>query len=154
MAILYPGALVDTTLWIFMLGYGTSVVALLTIAMIVNDEQDEISSFKGIGYKNPLIGLVAIAALLSTSGIPPMTGFFGKLMLFSSVWAYYPWLIVLALVNSAIGVYIYLRLIMTIMSKENASETPKLSINFMQTAVLIISLLILVAGWLMLLCWK
>ncbi len=154
MAILYPGALVDTTLWIFMLGYGTSVVALLTIAMIVNDEQDEISSFKGIGYKNPLIGLVAIAALLSTSGIPPMTGFFGKLMLFSSVWAYYPWLIVLALVNSAIGVYIYLRLIMTIMSKENASETPKLSINFMQTTVLIISLLILVAGWLMLLCWK
>jgi NADH-quinone oxidoreductase subunit N len=154
MAILYPDALIDSTLWVFMLGYGTSVVALLTISMILNDESDEIASFKGIGYRKPLIGLVAIAALLSTSGIPPMTGFFGKLMLFSSVWSYYPWLIVFALINSAIGVFIYLRLIMTIMSKETDSEAKEIAVSPLQTIVLVISLLLLVGGWLMLLCWK
>jgi NADH-quinone oxidoreductase subunit N len=154
MAILYPSALSDSTLWVFMLGYGTSVVALLTISMIVNDDADEIASFKGIGYRKPLIGLVAIAALLSTSGIPPMTGFFGKLMLFSSVWSYYPWLIVFALINSAIGVYIYLRLMMTIMSKETVSEAKEITVSPLQTVVLVISLLLLVGGWLMLLCWK
>jgi NADH-quinone oxidoreductase subunit N len=154
MAILYPDALVDSTLWVFMLGYGTSVVALLTISMILNDESDEIASFKGIGYRKPLIGLVAIAALLSTSGIPPMTGFFGKLMLFSSVWSYYPWLIVFALINSAIGVFIYLRLIMTIMSKESAGDAKEITVSPLQTVVLVISLLLLVGGWLMLLCWK
>ena len=154
MAILYPDALVDSTLWVFMLGYGTSVVALLTISMILNDETDEISAFKGIGYRKPLIGLVAITALLSTSGIPPMTGFFGKLMLFSSVWSYYPWLIVFALINSAIGVFIYLRLIMTIMSKETFSEAKEITVSPLQTVVLVISLLLLVGGWLMLLCWK
>ena len=122
--------------------------------MILNDESDEISAFKGIGYRKPLIGLVAIAALLSTSGFPPMTGFIGKLMLFSSVWSYYPWLIVFALINSAIGVFIYLRLIMTIMSKESAGDAKEITVSPLQTVVLVISLLLLVGGWLMLLCWK
>lgn len=154
MSILYPGSIQDSSLWIFMVGYGLSVVALITISMIVNDDSDEISSLKGIGYKNPLIGLVAIVALLSTSGIPPFTGFYGKLMIFSSVWTNYPWLILLALINSAIGVYIYLKLIMTILSKENSDTTSKLSINILQQVVLITSLLILTFGWIFLSCWK
>ena len=154
MSILYPGSVQDSSLWIFMVGYGLSVVALITISTIVNDESDEISSLKGIGYKNPLIGLVAIVALLSTSGIPPFTGFYGKLMIFSSVWTNYPWLIILALINSAIGVYIYLRLIMTILSKENSETTSKLSIPILQQVVLISSLLILTFGWIFLACWK
>jgi NADH-quinone oxidoreductase subunit N len=154
MSILYPGSVQDSSLWIFMVGYGLSVVALITISSIVNDESDEISSLKGIGYKNPLIGLVAIVALLSTSSIPPFTGFYGKLMIFSSVWTNYPWLIILALINSAIGVYIYLRLIMTILSKENSETTSKLSIPILQQVVLISSLLILTFGWIFLACWK
>jgi NADH-quinone oxidoreductase subunit N len=137
-----------------MVGYGLSVVTLITISTIVNDENDDISSLKGIGYKNPLIGLAAIIALLSTSGIPPFTGFYGKLMIFSSVWTNYPWLIILALINSAIGVYIYLKLIMTILSKENSDTTPKLSITILHQIVLIACILILTFGWIFLAIWK
>jgi NADH-quinone oxidoreductase subunit N len=154
MAILYPGSVQDSSLWIFMVGYGLSVVTLITISTIVNDENDDISSLKGIGYKNPLIGLAAIIALLSTSGIPPFTGFYGKLMIFSSVWTNYPWLIILALINSAIGVYIYLKLIMTILSKENSDTTPKLSITILHQIVLIACILILTFGWIFLAIWK
>jgi len=154
MAILYPKSVQDSSLWIFMVGYATSVIAMITISMIVNDEEDEISSLKGIGYRNPFLGLVSIVALLSMSGIPPFTGFFGKLMVFSGVWTQYPWLIVLALISSAIGVYVYLRLVMTILSKEDSENQTSLSIHPFQLIVLIGCLLILTFGWVMISCWK
>ena len=154
MAILYPNSVQDSSLWIFMVGYATSVIAMITISMIVNDDEDEIASLKGIGYRNPFLGLVAIVALLSMSGIPPFTGFFGKLMVFSSVWAQYPWLVVLALISSAIGVYVYLRLIMTILSKEDTENQTALSIHPFQFVVLLGCLLILTFGSIFLACWK
>jgi hypothetical protein len=43
---------------------------------------------------------------------------------------------------------------MTIMSKETVSEAKEITVSPLQTVVLVISLLLLVGGWLMLLCWK
>jgi hypothetical protein len=43
---------------------------------------------------------------------------------------------------------------MTIMSKESAGDAKEITVSPLQTVVLLISLLLLVGGWLMLLCWK
>jgi NADH-quinone oxidoreductase subunit N len=132
-------------LLVYMVGYGFSVVALMTINMLVNDNDDKLSSLSGIGYKNPLIGVVGIVALLSVAGIPPMTGFFGKAMVFYQAFEENMWLVSFALLNSAIGVYIYLKITMTLMKKDDNAAV--ISLNWSQQLVLSISLLALLFGW-------
>lgn len=132
-------------LLVYMVGYGFSVVALMTINMLVNDNDDKLSSLAGVGYKNPLIGIVGIVALLSVAGIPPMTGFFGKAMVFYQAFEENMWLVSFALLNSAIGVYIYLKITMTLMKKDDNAAV--ISLNWSQQLVLSISLLALLFGW-------
>ncbi|HMX40470.1 MAG TPA: proton-conducting transporter membrane subunit, partial [Saprospiraceae bacterium] len=45
------------------------------------------------------------------AGIPPTAGFFGKYFLFTAAFAKYPWLVVLAVINSAISIYYYFKII-------------------------------------------
>jgi NADH-quinone oxidoreductase subunit N len=147
MAILNRDIASEVNLWVFMLGYGSSVIAMLTISMTMKqDENAEVSSFRGIGYKNPFIGVVAILALLSMSGIPPLTGFFGKTMLFASAFNDYLLLVIFALVNSAIGVYFYLKFIMLIMSKDQTSEV-EVKIDMNHYLVLGFCALAITFGW-------
>lgn len=132
-------------LLVYMIGYGFSVVALMTINSIVNDEDDNLSRLSGAGLKNPLVGLVGIVALLSVAGIPPMSGFFGKAMVFYQAFEQHMWLVFFALLNSAIGVYIYLKITMILMKKDEQALVVTLSWN--QQLVLGISLLGLLIGW-------
>ena len=139
----------EVNLWVFMLGYGSSVIAMLTISLTLNQEEDvETTSFKGIGFKYPFVGVVSIIALLSISGIPPLTGFFGKTMLFASAFNDYLLLVIFALINSAIGVYFYLKFIMLIMSKEPA-EGVEVHITLNQYIVLGFCALAITFGWCM-----
>ena len=133
-------------LWIYLLGYGFAVIALIIISLIVNNEEDDISAYKGIGRKNPLIGIVMILALLSMAGVPPLAGFFGKFMVFSSAFNEYPVLVILAVVNSGIGMFYYLRLLMTAMSKEDNEVVATLKPTIMQYIVLAVCSVALIVG--------
>jgi NADH-quinone oxidoreductase subunit N len=133
-------------LWIYLLGYGFAVIALIIISLIVNNEDDDISAYKGIGRKNPLIGIVMILALLSMAGVPPLAGFFGKFMVFSSAFNEYPVLVILAVVNSGIGMFYYLRLLMTAMSKEDNEVVVTLKPTIMQYIVLAVCSVALIVG--------
>lgn len=130
---------------VYMIGYSFSVVALMTINSLANNDEDKLASLAGIGYKNPLIGVVGIVALLSVAGIPPMTGFFGKAMVFYQAFEQHMWLVFFALINSAIGVYIYLKIAMTLLKKEE--KAPIIALNWSQQIVLSVSLLALLFGW-------
>jgi NADH-quinone oxidoreductase subunit N len=132
-------------LLVYMIGYSFSVVALMTINSLANNDEDKLVSLSGIGYKNPLIGVVGIVALLSVAGIPPMTGFFGKAMVFYQAFEQHMWLVSFALINSAIGVYIYLKIAMTLLKKEE--NAPIIALNWSQQIVLSVSLLALLFGW-------
>lgn len=135
-------------LWIYLLGYGFSIIALIIVSLVLDDESDDISSYKGIGRKNPIIGIVMALALLSLAGVPPLAGFFGKFMVFSSAFNDYPVLVIIAVVNSGIGMYYYLRMLMTVMSKEENEEVKTLKPTVMQYAVLAIcSVALLVGGF-------
>ena len=103
----------------YLFAYGFSVIALVTVSLIINDKNDQISSFKGLSRRNPFVGFVAVVALLSMAGIPPLMGFFGKYLVFAEAISEHPWLVAIALLNSGIGVYYYLRIvIMTVQRPE------------------------------------
>lgn len=134
-------------LWVYLLGYGFSIVILLVIAQWVNDEEDRIDAFKGIARRKPFVGVVMIAALLSLAGVPPLAGFFGKYMVFSAAFDQYPTLIILAVINSAIGVYYYLRLVVVALSAPEEETQVELSpLPILTVAVLFVAFIALLIG--------
>lgn len=139
----------EASLWIFMIGYASSTIALVTINMIVEKDTDELTNWKGIGYSNPLIGITLVISLLSMSGIPPFTGFFGKYLLLSSAFVNYLPFVVLAIIASLIGAYLYLRLMVLALSREG--EGQKIKMTAIQGLVLVLCLAGVLGGWLVLL---
>ena len=138
----------EASLWIFMIGYASSTIAMITINMMIENETDEISNWKGIGYSNPLIGITLVISLLSMSGIPPFTGFFGKYLLLSSAFSNYLPFVIMAIIASLIGAYLYLRLMVLALSREG--EGKKIKMTAIQALVLILCLAGILGGWLVL----
>lgn len=139
-----PGTVLN--LWYYILGYGFAIITLIVVSLMVNDENDEISAYKGIGRKNPFIGVMLILGLLSLAGVPPLAGFFGKYMVFANAFEKYPVLVILAIVNSGIGMFYYLRFLMTALSKEDNEEVAVLKPTVLQFIVLTICAVGLLIG--------
>jgi NADH-quinone oxidoreductase subunit N len=136
-------------LFIFTVGYGFSVVALITVSMAGLNEEDKISNLKGIGRKYPIVGVLFVFALLSLTGIPPFTGFFGKTLLFYNVFTAYPLLVLFGLISTAIGGYFYLKLIFTSFSADASQNLTALKPT--HQLVLLLCGAFILGGWLMML---
>jgi NADH-quinone oxidoreductase subunit N len=137
-------------LWVYFIAYGFSIIALITVSKMLNDREDDLENYKGFARKHPFAGFVMILALLSLAGVPPLAGFFGKYLVFSSAFVDYPWFVILALLNSGIAIYYYLRMIVTISStsEENQVELEKTK-NPVYNAVLVICAIGLLSGGLL-----
>ena len=111
---------------IYVLTYSIATVCAFSAYIIVAEPSNDgsFAAFNGLGKKQPMVALVMTLAMLSLAGIPPLAGFFGKYFLFTAVMKQYPWLVVLAVINSAVSVYYYLKVIiaMYFAKEENAYE--------------------------------
>src|SRR5690606_18087717 len=84
--------------------------ALILVKQATGSEHFE--AFNGLAKKNPYLALAITIAMLSLAGIPLTAGFVGKFMMFSGVLADYQiLLVVLAVINAAIGIFYYFRII-------------------------------------------
>ncbi|MBK7449006.1 MAG: NADH-quinone oxidoreductase subunit N [Anaerolineales bacterium] len=73
---------------------------------------EEITDYAGLSRRNPLLGLMMLAAFLSLTGMPPFGGFVAKVFVFAAgVQANYTWLVIVGIINSIIGVYYYLNVL-------------------------------------------
>lgn len=80
-------------------------------AMVARVGRD-IDTFTGFGRSSPWGGAALVVFLLSLVGVPPLAGFFGKLLLFGAVIdGGYGWLAAIAIGNSVLSLAVYLRLI-------------------------------------------
>ena len=80
---------------------------------------DNISDYEGLAKTHPLAALLMLIFMFSLTGIPPTAGFIGKLYIFmSAINAGYTWLVVVAVIFSAISAYFYLRIIMYMYMRE------------------------------------
>jgi NADH:ubiquinone oxidoreductase subunit 2 (subunit N) len=73
-----------------------------------------ITDWKGIGTRRPLLGVAFSLMLLSLAGVPLTIGFWSKFVLFSSAveaQGYFVWLAVAGLLNSALSVFYYARVL-------------------------------------------
>jgi NADH-quinone oxidoreductase subunit N len=75
-------------------------------------EAEEIADFRGLNQRSPWAAFIMLLFMASLAGIPPMVGFFGKLMVLKAVVdAGRLWLAIGAAVFAVIGSYYYLRVI-------------------------------------------
>jgi len=125
-------------LWFYMTAYGCSIVVVIALGLAVNDENDRIEALRGLLHRNKFLGIAGIIAILSLAGVPPTAGFFGKYIIFNSASNTYLWLVIIALVNSGIGIYYYLKLITVIVSKPE-TDLPKIKISPLTAIVVVIA---------------
>jgi NADH-quinone oxidoreductase subunit N len=128
-------------LFFYMTAYGFSIVALIAIAVAINDEEDRIEALKGLGKRSPLLAIAGVLAVLSLAGIPLTAGFFGKYMVFADAWQEHSTLVIIALVNSAISIYYYLKLLGVMVAKSDDSAVQKIQLSPMTTMIVIISII-------------
>jgi NADH-quinone oxidoreductase subunit N len=96
---------------------------IITIFSNKEREADDIEDYKGLFWRRPLIATVFTAMLFSLAGIPLTAGFIGKYYVLlsgvgSSLWL----LVVILVVNSVIGLYYYLRIVVKMFAPSDESQ--------------------------------
>ena len=89
-----------------------------------------LSTFAGLGRREPLLGVLMTLFLLSLVGIPPTAGFFAKAsVILAAVQAggVGTWLAVLAMLNAAAAAFYYLRVVVYMFMREPADQAPALA---------------------------
>jgi NADH-quinone oxidoreductase subunit N len=89
------------------------IVAFTVVIVISFSLQSEnIKDYAGLRKKHPWLVFAMTIALLSLMGIPPLAGFISKLLIFfAAIYADLMWLAVIGVVNSAISIFYYIRII-------------------------------------------
>ena len=104
----------------------------------------------GIGRRHPAAALPFSLFLVSLAGLPPTAGFFGKWFVFRAAMdAGFYALTVIAFLNSVIGVYYYLRVMVFMYMREPAAGAPvatPMRSGYVAAALLLSALLVLLLG--------
>jgi NADH-quinone oxidoreductase subunit N len=97
--------------------------------------------YEGLGRTSPLLAATLTIFLLSLIGIPMTGGFFAKFYVFSAAMkANLIWLTIIGVINSAIGAYYYLRIIVVMYMRESRQSVPVTPVPFGLGLALTISL--------------
>jgi NADH-quinone oxidoreductase subunit N len=97
-----------------------------------------LDDYTGLGRRSPLLAMTLTIFLISLIGIPATAGFFAKFYVFSAALkANLVWLTIIAVVNSAIGAYYYLRVIVMMYMRDPTQEIPVMRIPAGVTATLL-----------------
>jgi len=117
--------------------------AVLVLAGKQGEENLTLEGLSGMGYKRPFMGVALCIFLFSLMGLPPTAGFAAKFYIFAgAIKAGYIWLAVLGVLNSAVSLYYYLRVIVFMYFKDPQEDFGWVSIN----AATAVSIVIAIAG--------
>jgi NADH-quinone oxidoreductase subunit N len=107
------------------------------------DERVMISDLYGIAYRQPFLALAMSVFMVSLGGIPPTAGFMGKVYVFSvAVKAGLIPLVLVAVINSVVSVFYYLRVTVAMYMHEPQGEPVPVSWTVPAVAGVVIALLL------------
>jgi NADH-quinone oxidoreductase subunit N len=107
------------------------------IVGIVTDEKkgSELSDFKGMGWRTPVMGVCMAIFLFSLTGIPLFSGFIGKFLIFGNLIQSqsYLWLALLGVLNSVVSLYYYTKILRAMwLEKPESSDSAELRLPLSQ----------------------
>ena len=122
--------------------------AVVTLVARSGDRRTEIEDYTGIGFRAPALAFTLTLFLLSLLGVPLTAGFMGKVMVFraalnlSAQSQRFTVLVIVGVLNTAISVYYYLRLVVVMFFRERTTAwTPP-----RVPASIVVMLILTVAG--------
>jgi NADH-quinone oxidoreductase subunit N len=144
MAVIAKSSLGSSSMLFYMLTYAFMTFGIFGIIIVLGrkgEENLEIKNYSGLAYKHPVIALSMTIFLLSLGGLPPFAGFVAKFYLFSAaIQEGLLTLVIIAVLNSAISFYYYLKVVVFMYMKEPEAEF-NLSLTPMTLFVILIGVL-------------
>ena len=129
----------------YLASYALMTLGAFTMVQLIagkGEHRQSVLDYSGMGYRNPFLSLALAAFLISMAGIPTTAGFMGKLFLFSAaVKSQFYWLVVIALIASAIGIYYYLRVVVLMFFRE--SDSSRTDVRVSREAGLVVLVMVL-----------
>ena len=113
-------------IYAFMQTGAFAIVVFLRRKDVIGDELKDLS---GLFFRAPAAAMAMLLFMLSLGGIPPTAGFMGKFWLFgAAIERGYVWLAVIGVLNSAVSLYYYIRIVVFMWMKgESAGSEPVMS---------------------------
>jgi NADH-quinone oxidoreductase subunit N len=139
----------QSSLLFFLVSYSlTNLGAFIAIIAISNKiDSDQINDFIGMGKRSPVMSIALTLCLVSLIGMPPAVGFMAKFYIFSAaVQNDLLWLVVIAVLNSVISAYYYLRVVKVMWMGEPVSQEKVDSSAALKIALALSCLGVLVLG--------
>ena len=101
---------------------------VLTLLGREHEERVLLGDVAGLGFRKPWLGLAMAIFMLSLAGIPPTAGFMAKVYLFGvAVRSGHVPLVIVAVLNSVVSVFYYLRVTVAMYMEEPQGEPTALS---------------------------
>jgi NADH-quinone oxidoreductase subunit N len=127
-AFLAGGPLADTAAACYLAAYFLTMLGALGVVAVLSGadrDADAPADYQGLAWRRPWLAAVMCAMLLSLAGIPLTAGFVGKFYVVAAGAEAGRWWLVLALaVNSALGLFYYLRLLIVMFAPAAVAAPP------------------------------
>lgn len=133
-AFLAGGAIGAEYVAFYFVAYFITEISAFGVIMVLSrqdHEMEDLDDFKGMFWRHPLLGVILTVALISLAGIPPTVGFTGKFFIAyagvnESLWL----LLIILVVSSVIGLFYYLRVVITTFTREGEEEAERRELLF------------------------
>ncbi|HRC57567.1 MAG TPA: NADH-quinone oxidoreductase subunit N, partial [Kofleriaceae bacterium] len=118
-------ATADSAIVFYLIAYCVTTIGAFSVIIYVGSAKRErllVEDWAGLAGRHPAAALAMTVCLLSLGGMPPTGGFFAKFYLFKAATEVYDgqllWLVVIGVVNSAVSIYYYLRIVTAMYFRE------------------------------------
>lgn len=130
-------ALLYLMIYMFMQFGAFAVVVMLRRKDVIGDQLKDLT---GLYAAHPAAAVAMLVFMLSLGGIPPTAGFMGKLWIFgAAIDAGYVWLAVIGVLNSALSLYYYVRVVVFMWIAEPEAAPMPFTVSPSLAAVLILA---------------
>jgi NADH-quinone oxidoreductase subunit N len=144
-----------SALLFYVITYALTVLGAFGVVMVVEEATggDALANFAGLGRRAPGLSLCLLVFLLSLGGIPPLAGFIGKFFVFSAVVGADAehlgllWLVILAILMSAVSFYYYLRVLKQAYALDAPEGAPAIKVPWVTMfALVLLAVLVILLG--------
>ena len=112
----------------YLIAYTFTTIGAFAVVSYIGAKGRErllVDDWAGLGSQFPGAALAMTVCLLSFGGVPPTGGFFGKFYIFKAAMEVHDgqllWLVVIGVVNSAISIFYYLRIVTAMYFRDASS---------------------------------
>ena len=113
----------------YLIAYFTTTLTAFSIITFLSKGQtdlERIDDYKGLAFSHPIFAVCLTAAMLSLAGIPLTAGFIAKFYIVAAGAKMKLWiLLIILIINSVIGLFYYLRVIVALYTKTSRDEIPE-----------------------------